>query len=277
MNNTLLENIANFSTFIGLLAVAYQIYMSKKEQRIQHEKQEKQKAIELAELYANKLIHNIGYLCRVFQRCGIQAYFEDIKYHQLKEFDVYELEHLFTKEEMKKINNNMDNIDIEILAEATITLRDKLDENIFSKIVEAKKILKLNRAEIALTNENESEDERNERMRILSKHSYYSIYFDKMFSDILNDTLNTLEYFCMYLNTGIADEDTIYQSLHQSFLSMVKVLYFRIASRNETGKDKYYTNIIELYNKWANKYYENEQKEIENSRCISKKPTLIKK
>ena len=73
----------------------------------------------------------------------------------------------------------------------------------------------------------------------------------------------------MYFNTGIADEDTVYQSLHQSFLSIIKVLYVDIATRNQTGKDKYYTNIIKLYNNWAEKYYESSKMEINKRReCV---------
>ena len=83
-----------------------------------------------------------------------------------------------------------------------------------------------------------------------------------MYLETLQDTLNTLEYFCMYFNSGVADEETVYQSLHQSFLAMVKILYFSIASKNESGKDKYFPNIIEWYNSWTERYQLQRESEI---------------
>ena len=81
----------------------------------------------------------------------------------------------------------------------------------------------------------------------------------------------------MYFNSGVADEETVYQSLHQSFLAMVKILYFSIASKNESGKDKYFTNIIELYNNWADRYQLQRESEINASRENTYKKEKIKR
>lgn len=283
MINNFLENIANFATFIGLLAVAYQIYLSKQEQRIQHEKQEKQKAIELAELYADKILDNVSYLCEIFESIGVYKYFKDIKYNQLKEFDKYELEQIFPHDDIQEIERIMKNIDTRILVDVGLNWKTDLDEKALKKSIEALQVLKISEKEIAATIEKRekekeySEEELNRLKALQFKHGYYTLYFRKMYNDIMNETLNTLEYFCMYLNTKIADEDTIYQSLHQSFLSVIKVVYFRIASRNITGKDKYYTNIIELYNRWSDKYHEREQEEIKNNRGTVSKPQEIRR
>lgn len=78
---------------------------------------------------------------------------------------------------------------------------------------------------------------------------------------IICDTLNSLEYMCMYIVTNVADEKCIYNSLHQQFLKAISLLYFEISLTNTDNKDKYYTNIIHVYNLWKNKYIKVSKKE----------------
>ncbi len=89
---------------------------------------------------------------------------------------------------------------------------------------------------------------------------------------IIINTLNRLEYLCMYVATEIADEKYIYNSLHQQFLSAIALLYFEISLINTDNKDKYYTNIIQVYNLWKNKYIES----IKNEQKIKKKQKKLK-
>lgn len=102
---------------------------------------------------------------------------------------------------------------------------------------------------------------------------------------IICETLNELEYLCMYITTKVADEKYIYNSLHQQFLKTIAVLYIEISLSNTDSKDKYYTNVISVFNLWKKKYYKAEKKEkrltsLENStkRFFSwlKKPKMPK-
>ena len=52
---------------------------------------------------------------------------------------------------------------------------------------------------------------------------------------------------CRY---GVADEKLLYQSLHQTFLAEVQLLYLQISIVNKSSEDKYYTNTIWLFEKW---------------------------
>lgn len=78
---------------------------------------------------------------------------------------------------------------------------------------------------------------------------------------LIIDTLNRLEYMCMYISTKVADEKYIYNSLHQQFFKTLTLLYFEISLININNKDKYYTNIISVYNLWKKKYIKAEKKE----------------
>lgn len=79
--------------------------------------------------------------------------------------------------------------------------------------------------------------------------------------NIIGHTLNILEYMCMNIATKVADEKYIYNSLHQQFLKAIALLYFEISLINIDNKDKYYTNIIHVYNIWKNKYIKAAKKE----------------
>lgn len=289
MNDNFLENIANFATFAGLITVAYQIYMSKKEQRIQHEKQEKQKAIELAEIYAKNIIPDIGFLSGIFEQSKIyEKYFKNIKYCDLKEFDKHELQEVLRGYDIDSINKEIINIDREIIMSSIVNYKNDMNKDEFNKNLDDLLFTKISSTEIesVMSTEEEiagtiSDEEIKKRKKIINslkkKQMYQELYCQNIYLDILEKTLNSLEYFCMYFNSGIADEEVVYQSLHQSFLSMVKMLYFRIAYQNENGKDKYYTNIIELYNKWSYRYFLDEQKEVKDSRGLARKPKKIKR
>lgn len=112
---------------------------------------------------------------------------------------------------------------------------------------------------------------------IKALETYYSVKDSNYVSFLINDTLNSMEAICMYFNYGVADESVVYQSLHQSFLATVKLLYVTIAERNLQGKDKYFTNIIQMYNRWNERYESKCKEEIEFLRNTPITPDKIKK
>ncbi len=84
---------------------------------------------------------------------------------------------------------------------------------------------------------------------------------------IRNRTLNTLEWACMLMTSKVAEKKQIYQSLHQAFLKYISLEYPNIAERNTNSFDKYYTNIIEIYNEWITKARSDEKCELEAERA----------
>lgn len=73
--------------------------------------------------------------------------------------------------------------------------------------------------------------------------------------------LNELEHMCMYITTRVADEKYIYNSLHQQFFKAISTVYLNICMTNTNNKDKYYTNIIAVFNLWKKKYIKASKKE----------------
>jgi len=70
------------------------------------------------------------------------------------------------------------------------------------------------------------------------------------FQALISSVLNKLEWFSMAFTNRLADEDVVYQSLHQSFIEIVGMLYYRIAYDNKDAHDKFYVNISELFRSW---------------------------
>lgn len=74
------------------------------------------------------------------------------------------------------------------------------------------------------------------------------------------DLINDLEAATAMFHYNIGDEKVVYLSLHQTFLSNMKNWYFFISERNVYNHDRYYINIIWLYNKWDKRRRDNENR-----------------
>lgn len=74
--------------------------------------------------------------------------------------------------------------------------------------------------------------------------------FDSYFPLLVENTLNKLEASCINISSKAAGSQFIYESLHQMFLSTIEILAIKISIANTDNVDKYYTNIISVYNMW---------------------------
>lgn len=87
---------------------------------------------------------------------------------------------------------------------------------------------------------------------ILSKryNSFERNRFESYFPLLVENTLNHLEAICINISSQAAGSQFIYNSLHQSFLNTVEVLSIKISNNNNNNIDKYFINIIQVYNMW---------------------------
>ena len=74
--------------------------------------------------------------------------------------------------------------------------------------------------------------------------------FESNFPLLVENTLNRLEAVCINISSKAAGSQFIYNSLHQSFLYTIQLLSIKISANNCNNIDKYYTNIIQVYNMW---------------------------
>ena len=84
----------------------------------------------------------------------------------------------------------------------------------------------------------------------MNKNNKEKEKFDSNFNVLVSNTLNQLEAICISISSEAAGSQFIYESLHQMFLSTIEILYLKISDSNRNNVDKYYTNVISVYNMW---------------------------
>lgn len=212
-----------------------QIQTQNEMKKLDYEYKRKEKSIEMATIF-QEMFRDTTYIVHVLEKTKIkEKYYEKIKFNELKRFDYNELIDKFGEKNLKEIENlsNPKNLNFNEFANAYV---------IFNLA---------NPSFISLVNGGNNDD---------IKRAHTILITD--FYDRRTEVLNKLEWFAMNFTSGLADEDVVYQSLHQVFLSSVKLFHFEISSRNINGtKDKYYCHIIELYKKWSEHYHAALEKE----------------
>lgn len=74
-----------------------------------------------------------------------------------------------------------------------------------------------------------------------------------------------MESLCIKLNTGIADEATVYQSLHSNFILNVQMLYFPLSHDNTSESERLYSNVRDMYRTWDKMSKEMQKREEESA------------
>lgn len=97
--------------------------------------------------------------------------------------------------------------------------------------------------------------------------------FDSSFAFLVENTLNKLEAICINISSQAAGSQFIYESLHQMFLSTIEILSIKISGSNTNNVDKYYMNIISVYNMWNKQ----KQKDIKKLNKTNKKISKLEK
>lgn len=90
---------------------------------------------------------------------------------------------------------------------------------------------------------------------------------------------NKLEYFSICFNSGIADEDTVYQSLQEAYFQCVHMLYIFVFYDNISECDRLFSNVSTLYLNWHKRYEElseKENREVVNMKKNVKEKIVVK-
>ena len=223
---------------------------------IQYDKTSKvrqqEKASKIAKSFAEKLTLKCMLICNVYEYSPLGALLD------LKNIDCFAF-NSFTPNEIRTIYEADDFLD------KYKTLKSRLDLNtIYYNILESR---------ISIQSINE----------IIAKHKSYTnkqarnlFVLDNEnlpfnFNYLVQSVLNELEYLCMSLASQAAGSSYVYQSLHQVFLRTIRVLAVEIAlSNNSSYSDKYFTNIIEVYNQWKLLYSKSLKSETKIKKKVEK-------
>lgn len=277
---TCLAGVATCATIIFLIIqsklLKKQLNYSESEFITATEYKEREKAIELAMIYGTQIMDNMTQLTILFNLLGIEKIIsKKLKTSHLKEFDIHELAELLTEGEVTKIRKKLKDVGFEAVYNCKNAVHKMSKEESSDRVLLMNlDSIKQKEKSIAQLIDSSKYDEH----EVAHLELYYKISDSYYINNqLIYGTLNQLEAFSMYFNNGVADEEVVYQSLHQSFFATVKLLYIEIASKNQTGKDKYYTNIIQLYNRWNERYEKEVKKEVQLAREVPINPKKIKK
>lgn len=199
--NMTLQIIANVTILVTATYGYKQFKIYKDEVRINQCKAGAEKAVQIAQLFADKLLDQIYDVIKICKENGLEKIMDSVKSKNLVNFNVPEFHQIFEDSEAKKIT------------EIVSSISDEEETKI-------------------------------------------------MFA------LNQMEFVSMMLNTKIADEKTIYQSLHQVCLRFIVDAYPFITLSNTSNNDKVYTNVIKLFNIWNERDI---SKKIEEKELIKQK------
>lgn len=138
--------------------------------------------------------------------------------------------------------------------EASRKIIENLDTERLSQFTHIELLKIINNEEVFDTFQNIIEDEKTQKLYDTLLKSTYNEFeynkFDSSFALLIENTLNRLEALCINISSKAAGSQFIYDSLHFIFLSTIEILSIKIATDNVDNVDKYYINIISVYNMW---------------------------
>ncbi len=228
--NIVLQIISNIFVVAGVFIAVWQYYLNSKSERIKLNKESIQKAIDLSSFYKDNILSNYCIIKYVYDNSGATEILNHINTKQMIEFDEQELKELLTAQQIEQLK--------------TIQKSEKF----VSAVNEANYIFNLN-----ITCELFGKEE------VDSKK-----YTQEFINNIVCKTLNNMEFFALHFKYNTADSDTVYQSLHKTYLEITRTLYYNIAKCNTLNSTRLYTNLIYLYNEW-NTIAKKQLKNITNS------------
>ena len=159
-----------------------------------------QKAIDLSEYYKDNILAYIAAMEYIFDNSGISEIFSKIDKSNIEHFDQKEL-FIYIKDEdrdkLKKIQNTVKFS--EVIANANAIYNLGLNDELI-KLCRKHDCTKFEQKQI-------------------------STFLGKLITKILNN----MEYFSMHFTHNVADETVVYKSLHQTYIKLVKMLYYHIA------------------------------------------------
>ena len=174
---------------------------------------QQQRASEIADIFSSEIVEKLSLISEVL------------------------LENKYFSEKLKKIDSRkLIRFDIFELKEITNCRNDKELNDFVSSILKV-----INSKDVQ-----EKYEDKLERMYSEEERKRFS----NKFTMLIQVTLNRLEFLCMNISSNAAGSQFIYQSLHQTFLQTIHILSVVMSSKNINNVDKYFTNIIAVYNMW---------------------------
>lgn len=255
--------LSNWSIWLGILGILCAAIWALYEFDKSRISTQQEKASEIAKTFSDDLLAKCGIVIAVFQNSPLNSIIEQINTlnSPFKHFTTDELREITSNDDCPSLyKNDKQKIDFDEIYFRILEQRITTKNEYKQKYEKADKDKSSNTKEIFFTTHEAR------KLFVLDNAS-----FPFHFSSLVDDVLNDLEYVCMNISSHAAGSIFIYQSLHQMFFDTINTLAFEISIRND-GKysDKFYTNIIYVYNEWQ-KLYKKSRKIEANKKDQNKK------
>ncbi len=234
----------------GVVIAVWQYYLSYVDSRRNIDVLCVQKAIDLSEYYKDNILHYMAAIRYIYNNSDISTIFLKIEKDKIKHFDNKELAEYITeddKDKLKEIQSSNNFFDVVIRANSIYNLG--IDKDIIE----------------SYNNQDFTHIYSETNSQIIST----------FFGSFIAKVLNNMEFFALHFTHNVADETVVYKSLHQTYIDLVQMLYYNIASKNPLSPSKYFTNIIELYEIWYNRSVKDEDLFANGVRNLSNKGTVV--
>ena len=257
-------SISNWATWISMIAIpitaTWAMYQYKKNMKFKQQ----EKATRIAKEFSQDLINKCGVVCVVYKNSSLNNMLkiEEKNFDEFRFFNVDELREIYENDDFptrysdasEKSSNELDKVYHLYLAQKVTNFTEK------------------NSSEIS--NNANGEDKKNKTnkqvKKVINPYVLQNQNYPYHFFDLVSDVLNQLEYMCMDISSKATDSKYIYQSLHQMFLRTIRTLAVQISVDNSNSSDKFYTNIIHVYNEWTSRYAKDLKREKRKREKINK-------
>lgn len=221
---------------IGVVIAVWQFHLSYKQVLAADSLLKIQNAVNLSRYYKDEILSESTYVIDVYNESGISKILDDISFDNMKQFDQNEMQ--ATTLSLQKVE----------------TIKKILDSDDFVRLIHKKEKEFFPESPLANLGQYDEDAQKftfsDEEKKSLSHHFHHAH---------IARTLNSLEYFAMNFQHGIAEESVVYDSLHQTYAKYMRIFYYDISSSNTSKENKYFSNAIYLYNLWYNRLRENEK------------------
>lgn len=249
--NILLQTIAAIASCAAAIAAFRECSLLRKQTGSETYWQQNAKSVEYAQFFADSIIPKSSYIVQVTKQSStFEAVRSKIVDKKLVSFDAAEFNRL--------TGMNPDEVLVQLEKEA----RDQ-GSPFFRAMLSAHTYLKLahpsSAFDVPIVSPAELDDVSDVMRRGIEMANSSALFSE--YKEVMNKLLNELEFFAMAVNSGVADGEVVYPSLHQVFFSMTRASYWYICSVNRSGvTDRYYTHVTTLYTQWRQKYEANQVK-----------------
>lgn len=253
LNGTALENInyilqiiASIVMILGVVIAVWQYVLTSRCERTKISNDRVEKAVQLSEYYKDNILSNVSALRYVFKESGVADILGKIKPSDMVAFDSVELNDKLSPADIKELVHIMKS---EKMAKIILYI-----DQVYNLNLDVAKYIDV------------LDEEEGEKKISVNKEGVLRQFM----AQIVNDLLNNMEYFAMNFTHKVADETVVYQSLHQTYIEAVQLLYYDISKNNKPDGRQFYTNVVELYKVWYNKSRKKREVVAKGGRSISK-------